>query len=97
MNILVQTLKKEKLRLQIELQQQKMNSAKLKRKIESLEKKVTSTEEENNLLRNFNEIFGDENDKLVKENESLKKEVARYQRFRIPQSLEYSSAPCNDI
>lgn len=98
MNILVQTLKKDKFRLETELQQQKLNDAKLKRKIESLEEKIHSTEEENNLLRNFNEMFGDENEKLLKENEkllkenmSLKKEVANHKRFRIPRNLEGSS------
>lgn len=92
MNILVQTLKKEKFRLETELQQQKLNDAKLKRKIESLEEKIHSTEEENSLLRNFNEMFGDENEKLLKENESLKKEVANHKRFRIPRNLEGSLA-----
>ena len=90
MNILVQTLKKEKFRLETELQQQKLNDAKLKRKIESLEDKIHKTEEENNLLRNFNEVFGDENEKLLKENESLKKEVANHKRFRITRNLEGS-------
>lgn len=97
MNILVQTLKKEKIRLETELQQQKLNDAKLKRKIESLDEKIHSTEEENNLLRNFNEVFGDENEKLLKENEkllkenvALKKEVAN-KRFRIPWNIVGSS------
>lgn len=85
-------MKKEKIRLEAELQQQRLNDAKLKRKIESLEEKIHSTKEENNLLRNFNEVFGDENDKLVsenekllKENEFLKKEVSDYKKFRIPE------------
>src|SRR5207248_10645325 len=74
-------------RLHNELLQHKMNTAKLKWKVAALEVKLQASEEENTLLQNLNEIFRDENDKLFSENEFLKKEMAKFQKFRIPSSI----------
>jgi hypothetical protein len=67
--------------------QHKMNTVELKRKVAALEAKLQTSEEENTLLRNLNEMFGDENDKLLSENEFLKKEMAKFQKFRMPSSI----------
>ncbi|POG61878.1 hypothetical protein GLOIN_2v1786037, partial [Rhizophagus irregularis DAOM 181602=DAOM 197198] len=65
-------LKKETLRLQNELKQEKSKVAGMKRKIDNLEDHVRSIEEENSMLRDFNEIF---------------KELQQSKQLHIPQKI----------
>ncbi|CAB5096418.1 unnamed protein product [Rhizophagus irregularis] len=80
-------LKKETLRLQNELKQEKSKVAGMKRKIDNLEDHVRRIEEENSMLRDFNEIFSNESNELCEENKALREELQQSKQLHIPRKI----------
>ncbi|UZO22609.1 uncharacterized protein OCT59_014969 [Rhizophagus irregularis] len=80
-------LKKETLRLQNELKQEKSKVAGMKRKIDNLEDHVRRIEEENSMLRDFNEIFSNELNELCEENKALREELQQSKQLHIPRKI----------
>ncbi|UZO01349.1 uncharacterized protein OCT59_012450 [Rhizophagus irregularis] len=80
-------LKKETLRLQNELKQEKSKVAGMKRKIDNLEDHVRRIEEENSMLRDFNEIFSNESNELCEENKALQEELQQSKQLHIPRKI----------
>ncbi|UZO26266.1 uncharacterized protein OCT59_018504 [Rhizophagus irregularis] len=80
-------LKKETLRLQNELKQEKSKVARMKRKIDNLEDHVRRIEEENSMLRDFNEIFSNESNELCEENKALREELQQSKQLHIPRKI----------
>ncbi|CAB4423968.1 unnamed protein product [Rhizophagus irregularis] len=80
-------LKKETLRLQNELKQEKAKVAGMKRKIDNLEDHVRRIEEENSMLRDFNDIFSNESNELCEENKALREELQQSKQLHIPRKI----------
>ena len=81
------TLKKETLRLQNELNQEKVKVAEMKQKIDNLQDHVRKVEEENSMLLEFNEIFNKESNELCEANAALQEELHRFKQLHIPQKI----------